>query len=129
DLGQGDDYIYINGSPESSNIKGGDGRDTLHINNSTISTDQFSGFEVIILGDGYTGKQGEVTLDIGTLKDISDNKLYIQGNGNSKVMLQGGSWIDTNVDTEIEGVTYDKYINTSNVDLGVYIEHDVKVVI
>ncbi|HDD9348165.1 TPA: hypothetical protein PBQ16_005237 [Escherichia coli] len=130
DLGQGDDYIYINGSPESSNIKGGDGRDTLHINNSTISTDQFSGFEVIILGDGYTGKQGEVTLDIGALKDISDNKLYIQGNGDSKVMLQGGgSWIDSAIDTEIEGVTYDKYINTSNVDLGVYIEHDVKVVI
>ncbi|EMR7187127.1 TPA: hypothetical protein KFU02_005324, partial [Escherichia coli] len=125
DLGAGNDTIHVNGDVEAVSIKGGSGMDILAISHGTLSTKDFSGFEVIDLGDNNGGvnitasdlvKSGVDAIEGGTLKII--------GSSNSKVNLDGDDWKSDGVQSE-DGVNYNVYTHEAAPDIKILIDEHI----
>ncbi|MCN3363854.1 hypothetical protein MLK46_25515 [Escherichia coli] len=125
DLGAGNDTIHVNGDVEAVSIKGGSGMDILAISHGTLSTKDFSGFEVIDLGDNNGGvniiasdlvKSGVDAIEGGTLKII--------GSSNSRVNLDGDDWKSDGVQSE-DGVNYNVYTHEAAPDIKILIDEHI----
>ncbi|EOO6662247.1 hypothetical protein NV283_RS21625, partial [Escherichia coli] len=131
-LGAGNDTIQINGDVEGgkspSVITGDAGMDTLIINNGSVSSEHFSGFEKIELGS-----KGEVKIVAKDLvgKDsnvIQGEMLKITGNSDSKVDLDGDKWIKGEIWNEGD-ITYTSYTHESAPGISVLIEDKITQII
>ncbi|MEJ3026008.1 hypothetical protein WDJ69_23610, partial [Escherichia coli] len=129
DLGAGNDILHVNGDVEAVSIKGGSGIDILAISHGTLSTKDFSGFEVIELGDNNGGvniiasdlvKNGVDIVEGGSLK--------ITGSSNSTVNLDGDDWKSGGVQSE-DGVNYNVYTHDAAPDIKVLIDEHITNVI
>ncbi|ENF6260238.1 hypothetical protein ABRW01_005317, partial [Escherichia coli] len=125
DLGAGNDTIHVNGDVKAVSIKGGSGMDILAISHGTLSTKDFSGFEVIDLGDNNGGvniiasdlvKSGVDAIEGGTLKII--------GSSNSGVNLDGDDWKPDGVQSE-DGVNYNVYTHEAAPDIKILIDEHI----
>ncbi|MBZ8589910.1 hypothetical protein H5Q82_25585, partial [Escherichia coli] len=125
DLGAGNDTIHVNGDVKAVSIKGGSGMDILAISHGTLSTKDFSGFEVIDLGDNNGGvniiasdlvKSGVDAIEGGTLKII--------GSSNSGVNLDGDDWKSDGVQSE-DGVNYNVYTHEAAPDIKILIDEHI----
>ncbi|WP_322407792.1 GA-like domain-containing protein, partial [Escherichia coli] len=125
DLGAGNDTIHVNGDVKAVSIKGGSGMDILAISHGTLSTKDFSGFEVIDLGDnnGWVNiiasdlvKSGVDAIEGGTLKII--------GSSNSGVNLDGDDWKPDGVQSE-DGVNYNVYTHEAAPDIKILIDEHI----
>ncbi|SQM05036.1 Uncharacterised protein [Escherichia coli] len=109
DLGAGNDIIHVNGDVEAVNIKGGAGMDTLAISHGTLTTTDFSGFEVIELGDNNGGINVIASALVHSGVDaIEGGTLKITGTSNTRVNLDGNDWKSGGPLSE-DGVNYNVY--------------------
>ena len=125
DLGAGNDIIHVNGDVEAVNIKGGEGMDTLAISHGTLSTTDFSGFEVIELGDNNGGINVIASALVHSGVDaIEGGILKITGTSNARVNLDGNDWKSGGVLSE-DGVNYNVYTHDAAPDIKILIDEHI----
>ncbi|WP_425306452.1 GA-like domain-containing protein [Escherichia coli] len=125
DLGAGNDIIHVNGDVDAVNIKGGAGMDTLAISHGTISTTDFSGFEVIELGDNNGGINVIASALVHSGVDaIEGGILKITGTSNTRVNLDGNDWKSGGALSE-DGVNYNVYTHDAAPDIKILIDEHI----
>ncbi|HFI5898130.1 TPA: hypothetical protein ACGSBQ_003710, partial [Escherichia coli] len=125
DLGAGNDIIHVNGDVEAVNIKGGEGMDTLAISHGTLTTTDFSGFEVIELGDNNGGINVIASALVHSGVDaIEGGILKITGTSNARVNLDGNDWKSGGVLSE-DGVNYNVYTHDAAPDIKILIDEHI----
>jgi Ca2+-binding RTX toxin-like protein len=116
--GAGDDVIELGslGSLSTSRINGGLGKDTLKLTGAGLTLDLAStndyalkGIETIDLNTTGANTLKIKFSDLVNMMDPASHKLYINGDGNDTVQMQGpGAWVKTGTGTNA-GSTYDIY--------------------
>ncbi|MEF7511691.1 hypothetical protein U9791_23105 [Escherichia coli] len=125
DLGAGNDIIHVNGDVEAVNIKGGAGMDTLAISHGTLTTTDFSGFEVIELGDNNGGINVIASALVHSGVDaIEGGILKITGTSNTRVNLDGNDWKFGGPLSE-DGVNYNVYTHDAAPGIKILIDEHI----
>ncbi|EHH4588916.1 hypothetical protein J7W41_005191, partial [Escherichia coli] len=126
-LGEGDDILQINGDVKggkvSSVITGDAGMDTLIISNGLITTEHFSGFEKIELGENSS-----VIIRTQDLLDdnIDGGVLTITGSSQSSLTLDKG-W--NKGENKLENdIAYVEYTNNSMPSIKLFIEEQIEII-
>ncbi|OTE33077.1 hypothetical protein AW114_24330 [Escherichia coli] len=110
DLGAGNDFIYANGEISTNNgtqvnIIGGEGFDTISLDNTTVTSAMFSGFEHVDLHS-----TSHLILNSDDLKsqDIEEGILKISGSSGASVDVQNFDWenLGSTNDGDVKYLTY-----------------------
>ncbi|EQA7487853.1 GA-like domain-containing protein, partial [Escherichia coli] len=94
DLGAGNDFIYANGEISTNNgtqvnIIGGEGFDTISLDNTTVTSAMFSGFEHV---DLHSTSHLILNSDDFKSQDIEGEILKISGSSGASVDVQNFDW-------------------------------------
>ncbi|WP_244566574.1 GA-like domain-containing protein [Escherichia coli] len=94
DLGAGNDFIYANGKISTNNgtqvnIIGGEGFDTISLDNTTVTSAMFSGFEHV---DLHSTSHLILNSDDFKSQDIEGEILKISGSSGASVDVQNFDW-------------------------------------
>lgn len=129
--GAGDDSIVFD---SEDIIYGGDGNDTLILQNTSID---FSSFDITKLNNIETidlrGDGGNSIINI-TLEDVlavtdSNNTLHIRGDaGNDTVQLlneNGNNWSKSDITETVNDTVFDVYINSGDPTVTVYVQNEI----
>ncbi|MCD4205406.1 hypothetical protein KX481_24315 [Escherichia coli] len=128
DLGAGNDFIYANGEISTNNgtqvnIIGGEGFDTISLDNTTVTSAMFSGFEHV---DLHSTSHLILNSDDFKSQDIEGEILKISGSSGASVDVQNFDW--ENLSSANDGdVKYFTYQSTDIPDLTLWIQEGIEV--
>ncbi|KYT45701.1 GA-like domain-containing protein, partial [Escherichia coli] len=118
DLGAGNDFIYANGEISTNNgtqvnIIGGEGFDTISLDNTTVTSAMFSGFEHV---DLHSTSHLILNSDDFKSQDIEGEILKISGSSGASVDVQNFDWenLSSANDGDVKYFTYQSTGNDSN---------------
>ncbi|WP_249545205.1 GA-like domain-containing protein [Escherichia coli] len=110
DLGAGNDFIYANGEISTNNgtqvnIIGGEGFDTISLDNTTVTSAMFSGFEHV---DLHSTSHLILNSDDFKSQDIEEGILKISGSSGASVDVQNFDWenLGSTNDGDVKYLTY-----------------------
>ncbi|ENW8484409.1 GA-like domain-containing protein, partial [Escherichia coli] len=110
DLGAGNDFIYANGEISTNNgtqvnIIGGEGFDTISLDNTTVTSAMFSGFEHV---DLHSTSHLILNSDDFKSQDIEGEILKISGSSGASVDVQNFDWenLSSANDGDVKYFTY-----------------------
>ncbi|WP_225394648.1 GA-like domain-containing protein [Escherichia coli] len=128
DLGAGNDFIYANGEISTNNgtqvnIIGGEGFDTISLDNTTVTSAMFSGFEHV---DLHSTSHLILNSDDFKSQDIEGEILKISGSSGASVDVQNFDW--ENLSSANDGdVKYFTYQSTDIPGLTLWIQEGIEV--
>ncbi|EON7518471.1 hypothetical protein A2J90_RS24750 [Escherichia coli] len=128
DLGTGNDFIYANGEISTNNgtqvnIIGGEGFDTISLDNTTVTSAMFSGFEHV---DLHSTSHLILNSDDFKSQDIEGEILKISGSSGASVDVQNFDW--ENLSSANDGdVKYFTYQSTDIPGLTLWIQEGIEV--
>ncbi|MGT3146979.1 GA-like domain-containing protein [Escherichia coli] len=128
DLGAGNDFIYANGEISTNNgtqvnIIGGEGFDTISLDNTTVTSAMFSGFEHV---DLHSTSHLILNSDDFKSQDIEGGILKISGSSGASVDVQNFDW--ENVGSANDGdVKYFTYQSSDIPSLTLWIQEGIEV--
>ncbi|EER5788340.1 hypothetical protein IIN90_004904 [Escherichia coli] len=128
DLGVGNDFIYANGEISTNNgtqvnIIGGEGFDTISLDNTTVTSAMFSGFEHV---DLHSTSHLILNSDDFKSQDIEGEILKISGSSGASVDVQNFDW--ENLSSANDGdVKYFTYQSTDIPGLTLWIQEGIEV--
>ncbi|RCC62702.1 hypothetical protein C6B09_21530 [Escherichia coli] len=128
DLGAGNDFIYANGEISTNNgtqvnIIGGEGFDTISLDNTTVTSAMFSGFEHV---DLHSTSHLILNLDDFKSQDIEGGILKISGSSGASVDVQNFDW--ENLGSANDGdVKYFTYQSSDIPGLTLWIQEGIEV--
>ncbi|EOO4050187.1 hypothetical protein OFD31_RS21135 [Escherichia coli] len=128
DLGAGNDFIYANGEISTNNgtqvnIIGGEGFDTISLDNTTVTSAMFSGFEHV---DLHSTSHLILNSDDFKSQDIEGEILKISGSSGASVDVQNFDW--ENLSSANDGdVKYFTYQPTDIPGLTLWIQEGIEV--
>ncbi|EIC1870776.1 hypothetical protein K9680_005083 [Escherichia coli] len=128
DLGAGNDFIYANGEISTNNgtqvnIIGGEGFDTISLDNTTVTSAMFSGFEHV---DLHSTSHLILNSDDFKSQDIEGEILKISGSSGASVDVQNFDW--ENLSSANDGdVKYFTYQSTDIPGLTLWIQDGIEV--
>ncbi|HDO7640170.1 TPA: hypothetical protein P4F99_004561 [Escherichia coli] len=128
DLGAGNDFIYANGEISTNNgtrvnIIGGEGFDTISLDNTTVTSAMFSGFEHV---DLHSTSHLILNSDDFKSQDIEGGILKISGSSGASVDVQNFDW--ENLGSANDGdVKYFTYQSTDIPSLTLWIQEGIEV--
>ena len=128
DLGAGNDFIYANGEISTNNgtqvnIIGGEGFDTISLDNTTVTSAMFSGFEHV---DLHSTSHLILNSDDFKSQDIEGEILKISGSSGASVDVQNFDW--ENLGSANDGdVKYFTYQSTDIPGLTLWIQEGIEV--
>ncbi|HCQ9025498.1 TPA: hypothetical protein OMI62_004765, partial [Escherichia coli] len=129
DLSSGNDTMLINGSVgPNTTMLGGHGIDTLVIASGNVSSDLFTGFEKIELGNKAGVHIQHNYLLFQDHRAVEGGILKITGSSTSRVNLDGDRWSKVGLETE-GNVNYNVYTNDSVPNMKVLIDDNITNVI
>ncbi|EOO6190197.1 TPA: hypothetical protein ACNJP9_005308, partial [Escherichia coli] len=126
DLGAGNDFIYANGEISTNNgtqvnIIGGEGFDTISLDNTTVTSAMFSGFEHV---DLHSTSHLILNSDDFKSQDIEGEILKISGSSGASVDVQNFDW--ENLSSANDGdVKYFTYQSTDIPGLTLWIQEGI----
>ncbi len=126
DLGAGNDFIYANGEISTNNgtqvnIIGGEGFDTISLDNTTVTSAMFSGFEHV---DLHSTSHLILNSDDFKSQDIEGEILKISGSSGASVDVQNFDWenLSSANDGDVKYFTYQSTGNDSNLLIVFYVQ-------
>ncbi|HAV7423082.1 hypothetical protein OYT73_16275 [Escherichia coli] len=128
DLGAGNDFIYANGEISTNNgtrvnIIGGEGFDTISLDNTTVTSAMFSGFEHV---DLHSTSHLILNSDDFKSQDIEGGILKISGSSGASVDVQNFDW--ENLGSANDGdVKYFTYQSSDIPSLTLWIQEGIEV--
>ncbi|EFL5773446.1 hypothetical protein NXZ17_19710 [Escherichia coli] len=128
DLGAGNDFIYANGEISTNNgtqvnIIGGEGFDTISLDNTTVTSAMFSGFEHV---DLHSTSHLILNSDDFKSQDIEGGILKISGSSGASVDVQNFDW--ENLGSANDGdVKYFTYQSSDIPGLTLWIQEGIEV--
>ncbi|WP_244581209.1 GA-like domain-containing protein [Escherichia coli] len=128
DLGAGNDFIYANGKISTNNgtqvnIIGGEGFDTISLDNTTVTSAMFSGFEHV---DLHSTSHLILNSDDFKSQDIEGEILKISGSSGASVNVQNFDW--ENLGSANDGdVKYFTYQSSDIPGLTLWIQEGIEV--
>ncbi|EFN4508982.1 hypothetical protein ELD86_21900 [Escherichia coli] len=128
DLGAGNDFIYANGKISTNNgtqvnIIGGEGFDTISLDNTTVTSAMFSGFEHV---DLHSTSHLILNSDDFKSQDIEGEILKISGSSGASVDVQNFDW--ENLGSANDGdVKYFTYQSSDIPGLTLWIQEGIEV--
>ncbi|HFS2444143.1 TPA: hypothetical protein ACHXJY_005285, partial [Escherichia coli] len=128
DLGAGNDFIYANGEISTNNgtqvnIIGGEGFDTISLDNTTVTSAMFSGFEHV---DLHSTSHLILNSDDFKSQDIEGGILKISGSSGASVDVQNFDW--ENLGSANDGdVKYFTYQSSDISGLTLWIQEGIEV--
>ncbi|MEK9036327.1 hypothetical protein P2R30_23535 [Escherichia coli] len=126
--GQSNDFIYANGEISTNNgtqvnIIGGEGFDTISLDNTTVTSAMFSGFEHV---DLHSTSHLILNSDDFKSQDIEGEILKISGSSGASVDVQNFDW--ENLSSANDGdVKYFTYQSTDIPGLTLWIQEGIEV--